>query len=216
MVSYTYLGYGTTNSDGVAHLDHDADGEPIDHSYTGVGAGEIDVLASLDNPIIEGSIVSETYTVHDDLFYCKGTSGNVNQYWSAESGLTSTPDTEGNLLENSASSGKAYIADIPASASVLDFNTPLCIEFKCISTTGARIFLNSSSGGSNIDRSIGSYITGNNKVKMIIRANTYDLIVDDETKLSNQSHTLVNPVGIKLVINANCSLKYSDFEVYPI
>ena len=72
MTFYKYLGYGVTNSEGVAHLDHDADGEPIDHSYTGVGAGEIDVLASLDNPIVDGSIVSETYSVWDYLFYDDG------------------------------------------------------------------------------------------------------------------------------------------------
>ena len=68
-MSYVYLGYGTTNSEGVAHLDHDADGEPISHSYTGVGAGEIDVVASLDNPVDESSIVSEPYSVWDVIKY---------------------------------------------------------------------------------------------------------------------------------------------------
>lgn len=209
------LGYGYTDSNGIAKLDFDGNDQPISsHGYVGTGAGLVNVLSEVS--LDERRFQSETFVITDALFYCQGTIGNVNQYWNAESGLTSKPDSEGNLLENSATSGKAYIADIPVSASVLDFNTPLCIEFKCISTTGARIFLNSSSGGSNIDRSIGSYITENNKVKMIIRANTYDLIVDDVTKLSNQSHTLVNPVGIRFVVNSNCSLKYKDFRVYPI
>ena len=60
MTTYKYLGYGVTDENGVAHLDHDANGDPLTHSYTGVGAGEIDVLASLDNPITSSSIVSET------------------------------------------------------------------------------------------------------------------------------------------------------------
>ena len=66
---YKYLGWGITNENGVAKLDHDAQGQEIEHSYTGTGAGEIDVLASLDNPIVEGSIVSETYEVLDCIKY---------------------------------------------------------------------------------------------------------------------------------------------------
>ena len=62
---YKYLGYGVTDSNGVAKLDHDAEGQELQHSYTGVGAGEIDVVASLDNPIVDGSIVSGTFSVFD-------------------------------------------------------------------------------------------------------------------------------------------------------
>lgn len=68
MKRYRYLGYGTTNSNGVAHLDHDPQGNPI-NGYTGTGAGEIDVVASLDNPIIDDSIVSEPYPVFDCPVY---------------------------------------------------------------------------------------------------------------------------------------------------
>lgn len=69
MVNYIYKGYGVTDSNGIAHLDHDASGNPLTHSYTGVGAGEIDVVASLDNPIVDGSIVSETLSVLDCIKY---------------------------------------------------------------------------------------------------------------------------------------------------
>lgn len=65
MTVYKYLGYGVTNESGVAKLDHDAQGQEISHSYTGVGAGEIDVVASLDNPVESGSIVSEPCNVLD-------------------------------------------------------------------------------------------------------------------------------------------------------
>ena len=98
----------------------------------------------------------------------------------------------------------------------MDYNTPFCIEFKCISTTGARLFCNSSTGGSNLDRNITSHITGNNDVKLIVRESDYDLIVDGVYKATNVSHTLVNPVSVKIVVNSNCSLKYKDFKVYPI
>lgn len=81
MVNYIYLGYGVTDSNGVAKLDHDANGDPISYSYTGTGAGEIDIVASLDNPIGEGSIQSEIYEVIDALFYDSATSDRSNEYY---------------------------------------------------------------------------------------------------------------------------------------
>ena len=66
---YKYLGYGVTDSNGVAKLDHDAEGQELQHSYTGVGAGEVDVVASLDNPVSSGSIVSGTLSVWDVIKY---------------------------------------------------------------------------------------------------------------------------------------------------
>ena len=70
MANYRYLGYGITNEQGIATLDHDANGDPITHSYTGTGAGEIDIVASLDDTskISDSSIQSETYGVLD-YFY---------------------------------------------------------------------------------------------------------------------------------------------------
>ena len=44
MTSYRYLGYGVTDSNGVAHLKKNAKDQDID-GYTGVGAGEIDIIA---------------------------------------------------------------------------------------------------------------------------------------------------------------------------
>ena len=162
--------------------------------------------------------VSEIYSIIDALFYCQGTTGNINSNWVAETGLTSTPDNEGNLLGNTTSGGKYYASNLPNSSTseLKDFTAPLTIEFNCISTTGARIYLNSNTGGSNIDRNITSYITGNNKVKMILRENNYDLIIDGDVKLSNVSHNLVAPFGIRFVVNSNCSLKYNAFRIYPI
>lgn len=71
MANYRYLGYGITDENGIATLDHDSNGDPIDHSYTGTGAGEIDVVASLDDDteISDSSILSETYEVCDCKYY---------------------------------------------------------------------------------------------------------------------------------------------------
>ena len=80
MTNYRYLGYGVTNENGVAKLEYNSEGQKRDHSYVGVGAGEIDVVASLDNPVSSGSIVSETLSVWDTIKYDKG--NTVNTLWS--------------------------------------------------------------------------------------------------------------------------------------
>ena len=82
MTTYKYLGYGVTDENGVAHLDHDANGDPLTHSYTGVGAGEVDVLASLDKPITDGSIVSEIFVIKDCIYYDPTTSDTSANYFS--------------------------------------------------------------------------------------------------------------------------------------
>ena len=88
MSSYKYLGWGITDEHGVAHLDHDSEGQEISHSYVGVGAGEIDVVASLDNPVVEGSIVSEPLSVLDTLLYDTGTDATHNIWTGDTSNLT--------------------------------------------------------------------------------------------------------------------------------
>ena len=98
---YKYLGWGITNENGVAKLDHDAQGQEIEHSYTGTGAGEIDVLASLDNPIVDGSIVSGTLPVLDTLLYDTGTDATHNIWTGDTSNLTR--NSEYSRLEESAS-----------------------------------------------------------------------------------------------------------------
>ena len=58
-----YLGYGYTNSQGIAKLEYDADGEPLTHSYTGVGAGKLDIVAE------SGSLQSESYAIYDCIVF---------------------------------------------------------------------------------------------------------------------------------------------------
>ena len=52
-MSYRYLGYGITDSNGEAKLEYDENGNHLDHSITGTGAGELDIVASLDKPTNE-------------------------------------------------------------------------------------------------------------------------------------------------------------------
>ena len=95
-VNYVYLGYGTTDENGECKLDHDANGDSISHSYTGTGAGKIDVVASLDSPssMSDSSLVSETYEVLDCYKYDSGMSDYSN-IWTQSSQNVLIRDSSG-------------------------------------------------------------------------------------------------------------------------
>jgi len=84
MVTYRFLGYGMTDENGIAKLDHDAQGNPITHSYTGTGAGELDIVASLDDNehINDSSIQSEPYETLDCIAIDNATLSDHNDIWS--------------------------------------------------------------------------------------------------------------------------------------
>ena len=108
---YKYLGWGITNENGVAKLDHDAQGQEISHSYTGSGAGEIDVVASLDNPVVEGSIVSETFSVWDTLFHDEMTPYDSSK-WSST--ITPVQETDGVIITESTGTSTSFSAQYTA------------------------------------------------------------------------------------------------------
>lgn len=160
---------------------------------------------------------NKTYEVWDCAFYEDGTTGTPNTYWNADTDLNVTPSSNGILLENTTSSGKAYAINLPdvGTSSIFDFNLPLVVEFDVISTTGIRLFINSSTDGTNLDKNFTSSITGNNKVKFIIRNNSYDLIIDNGTPTTTNCN-LINPVGIRFVVVTNCNFQFKNFKIYPI
>ena len=69
---YKFVGSGVTNSQGVAQLTHDANGNPLaTPGYVGSGKGLTQMCASLDSPtaMSSGSDQSETYSLEDCLKY---------------------------------------------------------------------------------------------------------------------------------------------------
>jgi len=78
MSEYIYLGYGVTDANGVATLDHSPSGSSLSHSYTGVGAGETGVVASLANPINSSSSQSVPYTVWDTIYHNEEISSTIS------------------------------------------------------------------------------------------------------------------------------------------
>ena len=122
--NYVFLGSGTTDSNGVAKLDHDANGDPISHSYTGVGAGEIDLLASTDNPITSSSCQSEIYELIDATILDNATSSSYNDVWyNQQNAVNTRGDTYSEITEN----GGTAILRLKTANSI--DKTNICVEF---------------------------------------------------------------------------------------
>ena len=135
MTNYRYLGYGTTDSNGVAKLDHDANGDPIQHSYTGVGAGELDLIASTDDPshIGSGSLQSEIYEITDAIFYDVGIGSSANNKWDTLYVTRSVEDNGTKFLVTSTNASARASMNPVDNASAYDFPpTPFAWEFDIV------------------------------------------------------------------------------------
>lgn len=127
-MSYRYLGYGITDSNGEAKLEYDENGNHLDHSITGTGAGELDIVASLDKPIDSGSLVSETYSIIDATWIDDGT---MNIWYNQQNTQVDTSSGEYKRLYTT---GSSFIYRFNANATLEQGN---CIEFDFYQEDGA-------------------------------------------------------------------------------
>ena len=211
MTSYNYLGYGVTDSNGVAKLKYDSEGQEMDHSYTGVGAGEVDVLASTDNPITSSSIVSETYSVIDTLFYdnAVGSTSTLSR-WNGYTNFEIVGDDTGTLVTNSNANNR-YL--YPKQSSVWIENNSV-IEFTYVSHNGG-VIIRCNNGTSNADTYLGSLsLTNGDIVKVKILDNKIEYYKND-VKLSLDKTYTVGTSYVAFILN-NSSVKFRDFKIYPI
>ena len=132
--TYNYLGYGVTDSNGKAKLEYDSEGDPLTHSYTGTGAGKVDIVASLDSEIDESSLVSETYEVLDTLFYDTGvTDGNTK--WAYSNNFTINRTSDGTEI-SSTTNNDIYLANKDMDSDLYDYDTSFAVEFDLIEIIG--------------------------------------------------------------------------------
>ena len=218
---YKYLGWGITNENGVAHLDHDAQGQEIEHSYTGVGAGEVDVVASLDNPIVDGSIVSGTYNVWDTNFGDGGVTGNTNggfYYTQDQTVVSRQTDNTGTTVTNLTSSLQTIRVNKPnTSIDEKDWVAPLNIEFDILSYTGT-LYLQlwkSNNTDEYVSVNLSNFLTGvsNPHVKVLVADGKMKVYVNDELK-TELVLTFGGLFGIRLLLSNSASFKYKNFFVY--
>lgn len=214
-MAYIYLGYGKTNEQGIATLDHDAQGNPITHSYTGTGAGELDIIASLDDNthISDRSIQSGTYRTLDCIQYDSCTTGTVNSNWLNSSAFTSvSSDPTGMSVINNTSAQQQLIWNKQGTSSdQRDWDYPSCIEFEILEMTGSVYLMCRSESNQNAPR-ISNYGVGKHRIEVTDSSMKY--FFEDELKLSyDYDNTLF---AIRFHADASSNFKLKDFKVYPI
>lgn len=201
MVSYRYLGSALTNANGVATFD-----------YQGTGAGEIDVIASLDKPITDGSIVSETYGVIDAIQ--KNDITTNSDEWYTGSAVRTVVDNgikfegSGYALFNKKGTPKNYHSQSA------DWERPLCFEIDVISVEGNVNFQ------FNVNNQVNTYnwtILSQCSIKLTAKDGTVKLFVDGQ-EIASKSYTETSDlarIGIQLV-NSNSSVIVNNARIYPI
>lgn len=205
------IGYGYTNSSGVAILEYDANGTQLDPTgYTGVGAGVVDIKAKLHD---DSSLVSEIYSVLDCIFKDMGTSSDYSTW-------TSTDFTNDKLSRND-----EYTTLTPTdnwdthNQTISDSN--LCIEFDInITYTNAHYFIRFMGNGSNVqslnETQLGLVSGEWSHVKFVRNGNQLNIIVDNVEKTPQPLSASLDTFRFMLD-NTNCTdMKYKNFKIYPV
>ena len=212
-VYYRLIGSGETDANGVAS-----------YTYQGTGKGEVDLIASISNPIGETSLVSETVELMDCGFYDDGitTSGGKLYYTSPTSEVSRETDATGTLITNLTSSLKTIRANKPnTTADEKDWEEPIHIEFDVVSWSGELSIQlwKSNTTGDYIGINLANYLSdlSSANVQLEYDGNRINLKINN-TFVFGHSFTFVSSdlFGIRLLLGANSSIKYKDFKVYPI
>lgn len=97
------IGYGYTDSNGVATLDYDENGTEIStlaptgsSGYIGKGVGSVQLGAGLHS---SETVVSETYSIGDYLVYDKATTGEKSTDWTVTGLTVNNPTDDGTVLD---------------------------------------------------------------------------------------------------------------------
>ena len=216
---YRYLGYGTTDSNGVAKLDHDANGDAISHSYTGTGAGEVDVVGSTDAPadISDSSFQSETYEVLDCMWYDDCTVSTHNTNWFNRYNLST--DYTGDVLKLTAGTNSGnYMPNKDGTATsisdVTEWIPSFALELDIINFddgTGSNI------GISTVGRSLTQLgITGETHLKVVYDGSTVKYYKDNSTTAIYTANLTTSPVYISIGVGSGHYITIKDVKIYPI
>lgn len=219
MTTYRLIGKGTTDSNGVAHMTKaTSDGGSTwtdTTGYTGVGAGEIDLLASTDNPITSSSCQSAPYPVIDA--FVKDNCTTDTSVWGGST--VSIDRTSGEYMQvtgNGSSNALLFVKN--QVNDVFDYTQSYAFEFKGLNANASSIYIyvgSSSKGG--ISNPISSdfvdirleYNATNQKIK---------LFKDGVQQGSDTPLTaFTSNFSIRFVDwNGDMSFKMKDFRAYPI
>ncbi len=216
MTQYRYLGYGVTDENGIAKLDHDPQGNPITHSYTGTGAGKVDIVASLDDEIDDSSLVSETYSIMDCLFYDSGANDSTAT-WTNWTGYEPVLTRNTEYCAMTIASGKT-----DARMYKQFTGDSLCIEFdvlvksNSVSDTIATLRNNSTNVRGNFDLNrMGLGLNTWHHIKMVYNGTT--VVCSNNINSTTYTYNINDLTRFYFQIGSNTSeVDFKNFVIYPI
>lgn len=213
MVVYKYLGYGKTDNNGRAKLEFDSDGQPIEHSYTGTGAGKVDFIASLDSEISEDSLISDIYSLYDMLFYDRGTSVPAENTWIINGFIPSYSENGTRLI--STSYATCFANKKGSGSNPIDWNSPVCIELDIGNLNSSDGGIQIYDGNNNCSRTFTQLeINGNNHIKIVVESDRIRYYVDGVEK-TNYGYDLT--IGtFRVGLRGTGMITFKDFMIYPI
>ena len=217
------IGYGYTDSNGVATLDYNENGTEIstlaptgNSGYIGRGVGNVQIEAGLHS---SDTVVSEPSNVLDTTFYDKGLSGsgNYNDNWDSTNTISVSRDAEGTTLEYVPSTS-SYGQRFPNNKIETPISNCYCIEFDVMNFNGYCIAQLDAKLASSSTQYIGYQLRENGHFKGIIDGESYKLYVNDtkiiDRSLSNVISTIFEFVFAK--VQGEATVKYKNFIIYPI
>ena len=210
------IGYGYTNSNGVATLDYDASGTSISPSgYTGVGAGAINIQAELHD---DSTVVSEPYTVLDCIKWDTGIDGTATNIYLENITSTVTRGSEYSTLKEPASSNVTARTSVP----MQDMN----IEIDIAQVDGnldnaCFIFVDSNYGNSSNFSISHTGVSLGEFVHLTIEIRSGIATVKNNKNSSTVTRDLTNITTTNLYTGLWTSsditeLRFKDFKLYPV
>lgn len=195
-----YLGYGITNENGTAKLSYLPDGTAIEYSYTGVGAGKVDIVAE------SGTLQSDSFELLDCMFYDDGVSTpHRSDYTTSE--LSVSYDSSGTVLSHSSSTTGSYTLNY-----AIDRDVCVEFDFKINARNGNNIRF--FGGGANIYYSTAELVDNSfHHFKAEINDSTVNTSVDNVNigELSRGSNT-----ALRFVLANGCGITFKNLVVYQI
>ena len=171
-MSRTLIGYGYTNSQGIATLDHDSNDQSIE-GYVGEGAGQLNIKCEY------GSLQSEIYEVYDTIVYDNMTSSDTAIFVVYnDSAIITRGDTYATVTAQG-TSNSTIICKPNNSYDVYDTDRDVIVEFDLITQNDIELSLRQSGTtvkAAVVARNMGVSTTEWNNIKLKYDATNQKLI----------------------------------------
>lgn len=182
MVNYVCIGKGTTDANGVAHLTHDCQGNELSEvGYRGSGAGDTLIMASLDNPVDVGSIISNVLGISDVDNYLLSLTGDksigqTGDHITLSATLTNNGiPVSGKVINFVDPDNSSFSGTYPETTTI---NQYIGVAWTLSCSYGGYVFVGNNSNFLLISKSVGSvgvYVNGNQSASMTLVNGTVSL-----------------------------------------